>query len=199
MAANIITLSDAKTFLNITGTVNDAELANFISTASDMIVSRIGPVAGSPTYDEWYDGGSPQILLRHTPIQSITSVNESWYGQVTYTLTPQVLDDGLAKSIYGYTVDVSEGILTRRQSGAVGRFAPGLLNVHVVYVAGYAVVPSELQMAAKILLKHYWAERRGGSKRPGQGGDDMADLRNEGDFPARVEEILANFYIPGIA
>jgi hypothetical protein len=44
-----------------------------------------------------------------------------------------------------------------------------------------------------------WEPRRGGSKRPGLGGNDEASLKDEGDFPARVEEILANFYVPGIA
>jgi hypothetical protein len=62
-----------------------------------------------------------------------------------------------------------------------------------------ATVPSELQTAAKMLIKHLWEERRGGAKRPGLGGNDEGSLRDEGDFPARVEEILANFYIPGIA
>jgi hypothetical protein len=174
-------------------------LPAFVTTASDMIASRIGPVAGSPTYDEWYDGGSTQIVLRHSPVQSITSVTESYGGTVTFPLTQVVLDAGVPMSAYGFTFDAVNGMLTRRASGGTIPFPAGTMNVHVKYVAGFASVPPELQTAAKLLVKHLWEPRRGGGKRPGLGGNDEASLKDEGDFPARVEEILANFYVPGIA
>lgn len=198
-SADIISLTDAKTFLNIAGTQYDDELPGFITAASDMIASRIGPVAGSPKYDEWYDGGSTQIVLRHSPVQSITSVTESYGGTVTFTLTQVVLDAGVAMGAYGYSFDAATGLLTRRASGGTIPFPAGTMNIHVKYTAGFASVPSELQTAASLLVKHLWETRRGGSKRPGLGGNDEGSLRDEGDFPARVEEILANFYIPGIA
>jgi uncharacterized phiE125 gp8 family phage protein len=198
-ATDIVGLADTKTFLNIAGYTNDAALQSLITAASDMIALRIGPVAGSPAYDEWYDGGSTQIVLRHTPVQSITSVTESYGGTVTYTLTQVVLDAGSPMGSYGYTFDSSNGLLTRRASGGTIPFPAGTMNIHVKYTAGFATVPSELQTACLLLVKHLWEPRRGGAKRPGLGGNDEASLRDEGDFPARVEEILANFYIPGIA
>jgi uncharacterized phiE125 gp8 family phage protein len=204
MAANdLVVLSDVKTFLNIGGTQYDAELPNFITTASDMIESRIGAVAGSPTYDEYYDGGhgnTMQIVLRHAPIQSVLTVSESYMTSWVRTLNPQPLDGtSTDTSAYGYTVDLQDGLITRRAAGVACPFAAGKRNIHVVYTAGMATVPPELQTAAKILIKHLWEERRGGAKRPGLGGNDEGSLKDEGDFPARVEEILANFYVPGIA
>lgn len=200
---DLVTLPDVKTFLNISGSQYDAELPNFITTASDMIESRIGSVAGSPTYDEYYDGGhgnTMQIVLRHAPIQAVTAVSESISTGWVRTLAAQPLDGtSTDSSPFGYTVDLQDGLITRRSAGVACAFAPGKRNIHVVYTAGMATVPPELQTAAKILVKHLWEERRGGAKRPGLGGGDDTSLKDEGDFPARVEEILANFYIPGIA
>lgn len=204
MAANdLVTLADTKTFLNISGTQYDAELPGFITTASDMIESRIGPVVGAPTFDEFYDGGhgsTTQIVLRHSPVVAITTITEAYTVSWVKTLQPQPLDGTSTDSSgYGYTVDLQNGLITRRAAGMVSPFAAGKRNIHVVYTAGYAAIPPELVTAGKILVKHLWEARRGGAKRPGLGGNDEASLKDEGDFPARVEEILANFYVPGIA
>jgi uncharacterized phiE125 gp8 family phage protein len=189
----IITTTEAKDFLNITSSALDAELSLFINAASQVIVNRIGPVSGSPTVSEWHDGGSPRIVLRQqTPIQSVTSVTES-YGTVTYTLTAVVLDQSPAVTAYGYSVDLDRGLIIRRASGVAVPFAAGTSNVHVTYVAGYATVPEDIKHAAKLLLKHMWDTQRAG--RPGAGPEPTAAYT----LPRRVEEILAPHIIPGIA
>ena len=197
-AVQIVTVAEMKTFLNIPTTTSDASISSFIDAASQMIVNRIGPVAGSPTYDETYDGGAAQIVLRHTPIQSVTSVTESYGAQAVYTLTAQVVDSGSASGAYGYSVDLDHGLLTRRVSGVATRFARGLRNIHVVYVAGYATTPADIKHATMLLLAHMWATQRGAQRLPGQ-GDDLYMPGLSFTWPRRVEEILANYYIPGIA
>ena len=199
MVTQIVTVAEVKTFLNITVSTFDTQVSDFIDAASQMIVNRVGDIAGSPTRDEWYDGGAAQILLRHTPIQSITSITESFGSSVVYTLTPQVLDSGTATGAWGYSVDLTTGLLTRRVSGIATRFAVGVQNIHVVYVAGYATVPADIKQATKLMLQHMWVTQRGGSKRPGQGGDDEWTPAHLQAFPPRVEQILANYYVPGIA
>ncbi len=191
----IITVSAAKSFLKITDSSSDTELSDVVDTASSLIAARIGPVAGSPVFDEWYDGGGCQIMLRHAPVQSVTSVTES-YGTAVYTLTANVLDGGSGLAAYGYTLDAAAGILTRRSSGVVVPFGRGLLNVHVVYVGGYPVVPVDLQVAAKLLTKHLWSARRGGTRR-GQSQD--VNPQDFDDFPRLVAEILETYQTPGIA
>ena len=198
--ADLATLAEAKTFLNITNNTSDASVQSMLSAASDMIQNRIGPVGGSPTFDEWYDGGSTKIVLRHTPIQSITKITEAWAATAIYTLNASVLDGTPTDTgSWGYSVDLSAGIITRRAAGFAVPFAPGVQNVHVQYVAGYATVPEELKLAAKLMVQHMWATQRGGAKRPGLGGDDSGPASDFDAFPSRVEEILSNFYTPGIA
>jgi hypothetical protein len=101
--------------------------------------------------------------------------------------------------MYGYTLDKVDGLLIRRAAGQTIRFAAGRMNVHVQYTAGYAVVPAELKLAGLLLLQHLWATQRGGARRPGLGGDDSGGPSDYDAFPSRVEEILANYYTPGIA
>jgi uncharacterized phiE125 gp8 family phage protein len=194
IADPIITLAQAKTFLNITGTQSDAELTDFIAAASQVIVNKIGPVSGSPTVSEWHDGGSSRIVLRHQgPLQSVTSVTET-YGTVTYALTGITLDGAPVATAYGYTVDLDRGLIVRRASGVAIPFAAGTQNIHVTYVAGYSTIPADLIQATQLLLKHMWDTQRA-AKGPGSGpgaGDSFT-------LPRRVEEILAYYTVPGIA
>jgi len=194
IADPIITLAEAKAFLNITVATFDTELTDFVAAASQVIVNRIGPVAGSPTVSEWHDGGSERLMLRQQgPIQSVTTVAES-YGTVTYTLTQVTLDASPAVTAYGYTVDLDHGLIVRRASGVAVPFASGIQNVHVTYVAGYATVPGDIKHATELLLKHMWETQRG-SSRPGSGPDQTSAYT----LPYRVEEILAVHTVPGIA
>jgi len=193
IADPIITVADAKTFLNITVNTFDAELTDFIASASQEIVNRIGPVSGSPSVSEWHDGGGPQIVLRQPgPIQSVTSVTET-YGTVTYTLAQVTIDQSPATTAYGYSVDLERGLLVRRASGVAVPFASGLQNVHVTYVAGYSTVPSDIKELARLKVKLKWETQRG-SARPGAGPDPSST------FPlrARIEEILSAHSVPAV-
>ena len=195
---DVVTLDEAKAFLNITVATFDVELAGFVTAASRMWVNRVGPVASS-VFTEWYDGGVPQIALRQTPVLSVTSVVESYGSTTRYTLTDQPLTGDGPTNAWGYTIDMQTGLLTRRATGVAVPFATGRRTVQVVYTAGYAAVPEDIKHAVLLLIMHLWATQRGGSRRPGQGGTD--DWRPDFAFswPSRVEEIAAGYRIPGIA
>ena len=81
---DVVSVSQAKEFLNITNTTSDSELQFFVTAASEMWANRGGPV-GSQTFDEWYDGGEPFIVVRSTPLISVELVTVS-LGAFTYTL-----------------------------------------------------------------------------------------------------------------
>lgn len=197
LATPIVALPDAKDFLNISDTASDDKLTQFIAVASQMIVNRVGQVAGSQTVDEWHDGGTERIVLRNqAAIQSVTSLTES-YGSIVYTLT-QVSLDGSNSLPFAFTVDLDTGVLVRRAAGIAVPFAAGVRNIHVTYVSGYAAVPPDLSQACLLLVKHLWETQRGPSSRPGTGGQSET-LGSTYSFPRRVEEILAPYSVPGIA
>jgi uncharacterized phiE125 gp8 family phage protein len=182
--------TEVKPFLKITQTDTDTLLDGFIATASQMIVNRVGQVAGSPTVDEWHDGGGDRIVLRNAgPIQSVTTVTES-YGTITYTLTQVTLDQSSTSNAYTYTVDLNDGVLVRRASGIAVPFASGVRNVHVSYVAGYATTPADIKHACLLRIKILWNAVRG--NKTGTGPDSLA-------LEAEYEAILARYQVPGIA
>lgn len=199
-AIDIITLAEAKTQLNITSNTNDAELAPFITAASTMWVNRVGPVnsgSGVGTYDEWFDGGSDRIVVRHSPVLAVTAVEESW-GAILYTLVEQTLQSGGNLGPFGYSIDKTIGTITRRSVGIATTFASGVRNIHVSYTAGFAAVPEDIKLAVKLLVQHMWETQRGGGKRPGQGGDEYTPSASYA-WPYRVEEIAQAYRGPGVA
>lgn len=196
IADPIVTLAQAKAQLGIVSTDFDADLELAISSASQWVANKIGPVAGSPTVDEWHDGGGTQIVLRNDgPIQSVTSVTESW-GSIDYTLTEVTLDSGSLGSAFEFTADLNLGLIVRRAAGAAVRFAPGKANIHVTFVAGYATVPDDIVTATLLYLQYQWETRRGPSQRPGRG---PSPSMSPGEMYGRAMELLSSYMPPGIA
>lgn len=195
-ASPIIDLeTDVKPFLGITKPDFDAILTTFAATASQMIVTRVGQVAGSPTVDEWHDGGSPRIVLRNQgPIQSVTTVTESYGGSVVYTLTEVVVDQPNVNA-YGFSVALDEGLLVRRASGIAVPFAPGLQNVHVTYVAGWSTTPADIKHACLLRVMLLWETSQRGSGVRGTTGTAAAPELVE----AQINELLSAYEVPGIA
>ena len=193
---DLITLQEAKDFLNISTADSDVELASFVTAASQMWVSRGLPGNSVGTLDEWYDGGAPEISLRHSPVLSVTSVVET-IGTIGYTLTQAAA--GTSSTAWAYSVDLTTGLLVRRAAGIAVCFYQGVRNVHVTYTAGLSSVPEDIKQAIKLLVKHLWTTQRGGGRRPGAGGGDDTTNMTAYSWPWRVDEIARSYYIPGIA
>ena len=194
---DIVTLADVKTFMQITSTANDAELSNMISAASTMWNRKYGPVSGSPSYDEWYDGGASTISLRNIPVLTVTSVIETFGSSYTRTLVQEAPDSGVGTA-FDYSIDLTSGLLTRRAMGIGMSFAPGDKNIHVVYTAGYSSVPYDIQQAVWVLVAHLWETQRGRMVIPGQPPADWNPAMAY-TWPRRVREVGEGYYVPGIA
>jgi uncharacterized phiE125 gp8 family phage protein len=184
IASDIVTLAQAKDYLNITTTASDTKLPSFITSASQTIVNRIGVVAATAV-NEWHDGGSDRIVLRNQgPIASVTTVTET-IGTVAYTLTQVTLDSAPSGGAFTYSVDLNRGVLVRRAAGVAVPFASGVQNVHITFSAGFASVPADITEACLILIKERWQSQRGPKA--------QTEAENGDRLPDRVEEILANY------
>ncbi len=175
MANSLTDLAALKSHMGITTT--DAARDTRLSTILDQVVSymqrRIGRKLFETTYTEYYKGsGSDTLLLRQTPVQSITSVHvdpDGYWGQGPGT--PYDTDDALTEGT-DFALDLDDQLISGTAvstSGALMRIGgvwsmesgiysnnvsqgtrPGLGNIKVVYVAGYpsADIPPELVLCA---------------------------------------------------
>ena len=152
---SVLTVTQAKTHLNLSSAVSDAELQTFIDAAEAAIAEKCGPLAATATTERVKSTGGPMLLLRTTPIISLTSV------------TP------IGGSAYDVTLmepDLSAGTIEWR-SGA--SFAAGWYSV--VTSAGRASVPADLLLGIKELVRHAWKSQRGGGRHAARDADELSN------------------------
>lgn len=180
----LIPLADAKARLSINTDTSDDLLRTYIDAVGAAVESYTGRTFRRQTFTEVYDGGYPAISLLHLPVISVSSVSES----------------GTALGVTDYTINGLRGVLWRGASSYYpGRFAPGIQNISVTYVAGYVDIPDDVMHAAKQMLSHLWETQRGsmGLNR-GPTSDDYIGVAGY-SFPRRVVELLNPYVVPGIA
>ena len=178
-AIDLTNLEDVKSWLTIgqDNTSDDGVIQDCITALSVYVLRATGrgPMNGSiPTvspfvqpvaYDEWYDGsGTERQKLRNWPATAVASltINGVAVQQSTSFNSPGWLIDGDGKFLVlrgGAYPNVTRG----NWSGSWGRgsnlscgFTAGTQNVEIVYTAGFAGVPLDLQMMArKVVALNY--------------------------------------------
>lgn len=176
----MLSLPDAKAYLNITSTTFDAEIQTFIDAAEAAIEVKVGPLSPVSFTERLTANGGPLVPTR--PVVSITSAVHLWSGL----------------SLYSADLEVSQNVLTRR-------YGVGFINGpwDITYMAGRNPLPADLLMAAKELLRHLWATQRGPEgRRPGSQDSEGASNRLAGAgflLPFRVLELIAPYETQGFA
>lgn len=155
---DIITLTEAKTAINVSGTNYDTELALFITGLSRRIDEICGPVVVRTVTNEYHDGGKPRIWLRETPVDSVTTVVE-WLSSSSTSLSAESPGTYPAS---GYLLDNVDTryFLWRRSSNSDSTFADGRRNIVVTYEAGRyantAAVDAKFKLAAASIMRRLW-------------------------------------------
>lgn len=173
-AGEIVPLEDIKQQLNIATTTTDSELRDYITAASAVVDLMCGPVIprtvtetlGRPYLGTW------ALVVSQAPIISVTSIVSQLVGGQTYAPADLLLntDAGIIQIL-------------------AGGYFYGTLTV--TYVAGRALVPPALNMAARIIVQHMWETQRGPTSRPGLSGDDTSVIPGLGyAVPNRALELL---------
>ena len=192
--------------------INDASaqdrifLRNAMSQASAGIAQECNRVFPLQTYQEdfrndgtvrsWPLPGSPTVLqLSRWPITTVTSVTED------PVVAPTVL---VADS--DYIADLANGQLTRLSSDT-GRPRPWTktTSVSIVYQAGYATIPYDLQDAVHRQVKARWYAR---ARDPMLKAESMpnvisyqywvASMGEIGNFTPDVSDIIDKYRVPNI-
>ena len=186
---SIASLAEAKDALNIdqADTTHDAELQIYVDAADRVVEDLVGPV-NQTDFDEWYDGGFGDIVLRHWPVISLNSVTE-YSGATPTTLAVAATPDVVTSS--SYVFDQSAAILYRRSTWGNVAFASGTSNVRVQYTAGRDPVPANIKLAALEFIRHnYQLSQQGGSPTYGGAGEEGPFVPSGFAIPARVYDLL---------
>lgn len=167
---SVLSLDDAKSHLNSTKSVNDAELQSTIDAAEAAIAKRVGPLAVVSVTSR-VQGCTDALYLPTTPVVSLTSVTPVGGSAI----------DVSSLTTSGGTVSVILG----------GSFYGRLYDV--TYTAGRSTVPDDLLFAIKQMVKHLWESQRA----TGVSGD--APAVPYFSFPNAVSELLSPYVQGGFA
>ena len=137
--ADLTTLAAVKEFLSITGNASDALITSLIKRISSQIENHLERVIADTLYTEFHDGrlnNRGQVILEQYPIISITSVFDDIdrvYGAGTEILAANRVVE-VATAIIKRTDDID--------------FDEGIHNIRVIYRAGFAAVPGDVEQVA---------------------------------------------------
>lgn len=177
--ARLISLDAAKKQINASGLLDDDELRDYLDAVDDIVASKCGAMVRR-SYVETVLPTGGIIALSNPPVISITSITAVQTGFPVPLVSDLVVDGpvGLLYPARGYY----------RWWGALT----------ITYVAGRAVIPAAVNMAARIILQNLWDtqhNRSGG--RPNYGDDATPGMGFA--IPKRAAELLAQYDSPSVA
>lgn len=172
---DLTTLGVVKSWAGVLTPGDDVPIQDAITAFSAYVLHLTdrGPADGSipahspfvevVTYDELYDGnGNDTLPLRNWPIASITSVNDSGL----------IVQPSTSLQTPGWVVDQSKKFLVLRLGGSAyaglrrGTWARktgwslGTQNIEIVYTAGFAAIPFDLEMTARKVVSLNYKRRQ---------------------------------------
>lgn len=178
----LVSLTDLKTYLNITSTTNDEELRQFILEATDIAERLTGRKFTRQTISKTVTASGSTIPL-DVPVISITSI----------------VEDSVTLTTSDYQLRGAEGLVTRVVNGIPSNWSmTATQNIVITYVAGEANPSPTAGLLVKELARHLWRTQRGASPMAMGGQDDFIPGGNN-IITYRVKELADMLRVPGFA
>lgn len=204
----LVGLPEMKDYLRIPpeDRTHDSEILRYMEAATPLIEQITGPIVPR-VFDEWHDGGQYFIQPRHRPSTALGTAPiftliavEEFRGTIKHPLA--LVADPSSGALYSVTAQPPLYTITRRTAGGgVIGFSPMAESVHVVYEAGQAQVPPNVEEATKELVRVNYQTTRPA----GRGRLTSSDEQDTGPplgffMPRRVRELLGpNRRAPSVA
>lgn len=163
---SVVTLAKVKAAGNFQSTDNDAQLQVVLDQAEAEVVKACGPLAATTVTEQARRTGK-RVVLNTLPVISLTSVTATESGA---TITVESDDTDLASGVIEIDYP-TEDVYT------------------VVYSAGRATVPADLERAVIEMTRYLWRPYRGAGQRQGTSEDSMAALR-------MAEYLMTDYRLP---
>jgi hypothetical protein len=176
-AGDLTTLANAKQWLGVSGTADDALLTRLITAVSGWIVGYLNRPILTATYTNTSNGnGGDTLLLPNTPITAVSSVSIDGVSIPAQT----------GPTTSGYTFDTSAIYLNGYS------FTQAKANVQITYTAGFATVPLEIEQAAIELVEYrYTAKQHPHQKSVGIAQQTTSFITQ--DVPDYIKSMLSNY------
>lgn len=127
-------------------TTKDEQLKSFINRSLAILEKYIGRQIKERSYTEYQDGdGSNKVLVDQYPILVVTSLHDDPTRQFTSESEIDSTD---------YAVFNDHGRINLVSDG--GNFAASEQNIKIVYTAGYAAIPDDLELAATMHVAYMY-------------------------------------------
>ena len=156
VANALCTLAEVKLQLNKDSTADDDEIQSYIDSITDPVEDYCGAVLPR-TVTETHRPNGAVLVLREERLSAIASVTE-YVGITPYVLTAAT--NPSQASVYCYFSDPSSPTVIERW-GASGYRQAFMGPVQVTYTAGFATVPTSLNLAARMIVQNIWTTQRG--------------------------------------
>lgn len=171
--ADLVTLANAKAYLGVVHSDEDTLLALLISAVTAQVEAWTGAKFTNATFTEYLTGGTGSLVLPHVPITSITSIADHWNSDAVTPATD-------------YQLDAESGLVR-----AVGEamWSEGVRRWKVIYVGGYSGAPSDVQLAALMLIAGRY------NRRDSLQSERLGDYNYsaEAGLPTEVRELLSPY------
>jgi hypothetical protein len=187
--ADLITLSTYKTATEITGSAHDAKLNLVIANVSQLVKtycnnSFVDYVSGAKTETWNIEYNTSFVHLSETPFILATSVKErtSYSGDYTTLTATDYYVDTKTDSVYRVNSD-----------GSYKNWPTGPDAVEIVYRAGAAAAPIDLQLAVIDLVSYYHkGEHKARQTMAGASLQNQSSTsqRNNVAFPDHIKRVL---------
>lgn len=159
---------------------DDTLLERLIDAVSKKITDAIGRAIESTEYDEYYTGYSPRKLaLKNYPVTAVDTLTIS------------------GEDVPAWTEETGEGYIilgndTIALNGSYSFRTTEFNNVHIVYTAGYAAIPDDLEQACiDLVALRYRSRDRIGQQSKILAGETVR--YSVVDLPPEVAEVVARY------
>ena len=210
--ASLALLAAYKSWVGITANTWDTPLQTALDAASAEIRRWCGrdETTGfaSATWTEYYSGNNEAVIqLREFPVSSVTSVTVRYAEGSTETLDTTSYRVNSRTGLLS-RIDVSRGRFASMRSDSQvtsGTFMPsprwpdGFDNITVVYVGGYATIPSDLQMACMRVADLMYPSRGRDGSLISETIGEYSYTRDAADKVDAIKASLMRAYRTGVA
>lgn len=188
LPTTIVSLAEAKDYLRIPASDrnHDNNLVRFINATVPVIENVVGPCIPA-VFEEWHDGGSDAIRVRHPPVIQLDAVS-FYIGPVEYVAYQ--VGTPAQGSIYSCMLDTNSRVVRRGPGGSVIPFPTGRQAIHVVYTAGRNPIPYNIKQGTLELVREMYQMTQQAGNRPDV-DEDILDRVSIGFLMSgRVREYL---------